>query len=84
VVPLGIVLLLELVAVTSGPQIMFAQEVLPLVWGVMGPSVIQGVMKNRRCLHSVMILYNAYHVSYFSVYLLLTPFTPSSLHPHEG
>ena len=37
--------LLELVAVTSGPQIMFAQEVLPLVWGVMGPSVIQGVMK---------------------------------------
>ena len=33
-------LLLELVAVTSGPQIMFAQEVLPEVWGVLGSSMI--------------------------------------------
>ena len=57
--PLGTLHLLELVAVTSGPQIMFAQEVLPLVWGVLRPSVIQGVAKDRRCLRSFMMLYNA-------------------------
>ena len=40
--------LLELVAVTSGPQIMLAQEVLPLVYGVLGPSIDRGVARNRR------------------------------------